>query len=156
MAEDSGEGVDLFGEPLSPWKDPRGRKRHKRSMQVAETVAVLRATGQSAERIAALVGLSEPTLRKYYFRELDQGASLAQGVLDAAMWAKAKTGVAAAARYMRERFEAGEVAVPVARQRRSEIEDKPEKTEKLGKKAAAEAEAHIAHEGTEWGTLLKH
>jgi hypothetical protein len=55
------------------------------------------------------LGLSEPTLRKYYFRELQHGAIIAQAVLAEAMWEKAKTGVASAARYMSEQFEKGAV-----------------------------------------------
>jgi hypothetical protein len=41
------------------------------------------------EAIAAQVGLSEPTLRKYYLRELEKGPDLARGRVIEAMYAKA-------------------------------------------------------------------
>lgn len=84
--------VDLFGDPWTPPKDPRGRKRHKRIPQLAEKIAVLRAQGASQEEIADAVGLSVPTLTKYYLRELDEGPALAKAVLVQALWAKAVEG----------------------------------------------------------------
>jgi DNA-binding CsgD family transcriptional regulator len=145
MAEDSGELRDLFGDPWTPPRDPRGRKRHRRLAQVAEKVAVLRATGLTVEQIARRMGLSEPTLRKYYLRELDQGNDLARAVLDEAIWKKAMAGSVGAQRLMREILGKGAAAVPVT---------KP-KTGALGKKALAVRDAATAHEGTAWGDLLQ-
>lgn len=150
MAEDSEQPCDLFGDPWSPPRDPRGRKRHKRIPQLAEKVAVLRGAGLTPANIALRVGLSEPTLRKYYFRELEEGATLARAVLVESLWAKAKSGSAAAARMIREEFDKGQAAIPVSRRRTDEA-----KPEKLGKKAQAAVDAQSAHEGTTWGDLLK-
>jgi len=120
--------LDLLGDPWTELKDPRGRKRHKRSPEVAEKVAVLKASGIATVDIALRVGLSEPTLRQYYFRELQNGAALAQAVLNESMWEKAKAGVVGAARYLREEFEKGQIeriATPVT----------PVKEAAMGKKA---------------------
>lgn len=106
----------------------------------------------SATNIALRVGLSEPTLRQYYFRELSEGATLARAVLVERQWERAKEGVVGAARFIREEFEKGEAAVPVGR-RAAPAEPK---AEKLGKKAQADADAQTAHKGTSWGDLLPH
>jgi hypothetical protein len=108
MADENEGLVDLWGDPWTPEPDPRGRKRHKRLTQVAEQVAVLRASGLTVEQIASRLVLSEPTLRKYYFRELDGGAAMANAVLAEAMWKKAKAGNVGAARFIRETFGKGE------------------------------------------------
>lgn len=152
---DDGQPKDLLGDPWTPPRDPRGRKRHKRLPQLAEKIAVLRGAGLTVEEIGARIGLSAPTLSKYYFRELESGAKLAQAVLAEAMWEKAKGGNVAAARYIREEFKKGEPAIPAARQRQTSTPAPPADTP-LGKKAQAEVAAKGAHEGTGWGELLKH
>ncbi len=111
MADENDGLVDLWGDPWTPEPDPRGRKRHRRAPQVAEQVAVLRAAGLTVEEVATRLVLSEPTLRKYYFRELDGGAKMAQAVLTEAMWKKAKEGNVSAARFIRESF--GSLQVPL-------------------------------------------
>lgn len=128
---DENEGLsDLWGNPWTPEPDPRGRKRHKRSVQVAENVSVLKATGLTVEAIAARLNLSEPTLRKYYFRELEDGATLAQAVLNEAMWKKAKDGNVSAAKYIREAFEKGD-----AKSAERRVEAREPKAAPMGVKA---------------------
>ena len=130
MADENAGDVDLWGDPWTPPKSTRGRKRHKRLAQIAENVAVLRAIPLTVEEIAARVGLSEPTLRKYYFRELEEGPTLAKAVLTEAMWKKAKAGNVSAARYIREEFSKGDAKAAEAR-----IKDRPAvREEPLGKK----------------------
>jgi len=108
MAEESEGPKDLFGDPWVAPRDPRGRKRHKRIPQIAEKVAVLRAGGATEEQIATRVGLSAPTLRKYYFRELNDGPALARALLLEKQFAEAMAGKTSAARYVREEFAKGE------------------------------------------------
>lgn len=132
--------TDLLGDPWSEPRDARGRKRHKRIAQVAENVAILRASGLTVEVIAARVGLSAPTLRKYYLRELEEGPALAQAVLTEAMWRKAKDGNVGAARYIREEFGKGDAKAAgdrVAERAASVAEREPV----LGKKAERQAAA---------------
>lgn len=129
MADENAGLTDLWGDPWTPEPDPRGRKRHKRCVQIAENVAVLRASGLTVEQIAARLVLSEPTLRKYYFRELDSGAALAEAVLTEAMWRKARDGNVSAARFIRETFGKGEAVRADAR-----IRERPAKEPVIGKK----------------------
>lgn len=136
---DENEGlVDLWGDPWTPEPDPRGRKRHKRSVQIAENIAVLRASPLTEEEIAARVGLDPKTLRKYYSRELKSGPALAKAVLMEAMWAKAKAGNVSAARFIREEFARGEVAEAEARVKDREA---PVAAPRLGIKAERQAAA---------------
>jgi hypothetical protein len=149
MAEktaDGGPATDLLGDPWTPPRDPRGRKRHKRLPQIAEKIAVLRATGATKEAVAASVGLSVPTLEKYYFRELDDGPALAQAQLDRVMWKKAMDGNVSAAKYVRDRFKDGDASLASARARsRAMTPEAPvghdQPAAKLGKKAERQAQA---------------
>lgn len=100
------------------------------------------------------VNLSEPTLRKYYLRELTDGATLARAVILEAMAKQALGGNVAAGKAMLAEFAKGSAAVPITARRASE--PKPERTEPLGKKASLDRDAQTAHRGTGWGDLLKH
>jgi hypothetical protein len=147
MGDEIPEGVDLFGDAWTPPRDPRGRKRHRRQAQVAEKVAVLRGVGNTVEQIARRIGLSEPTLRKYYLRELEQGSDLAMAVLDEVIWQRAMAGSVSAARLMKEALTKGGAATPIARVRAKAAAP-------LGKKAEANLAAQTAHEDSEWANLL--
>ncbi len=151
MADDSAPAVDLLGDPWTPPRDPRGRKRHRGFPQIAETVAVLRATGMGVEDIAGRIGLSAPTLRKYYFRELDQGHSLAKAVLTEAIWKSALEGKTSSQRLAMQLIEQGDAAVPMARGKAPGDREEP-----MGKKAQADFDALDAHQGTSWAELLPH
>lgn len=116
-------------------------------------IAVLRATGSTVDQIVKRVGLSEPTLRKYYLRELDGGSDLARQVLISSMWAKALAGNVAAARFIREEFPKGD-AEAFLRQARANP-NAPPASAKVGKKDAANQAAATAGEDSEWGSDLK-
>ena len=141
MSEDSkagGGAVDLFGDPWTPPRDPRGRKRHKVTPQGREIVAQLNAAGATDEEIALQLGLCAKTLRKYYFRELEHGVSLARNEVLRKLYDKAMTGnVAAMKEYLRQ-TEKGAAAAAMNGPRPSAPE-KPEKPE--GKKAQRQAAA---------------
>lgn len=140
MADENEGLTDLWGDPWTPERDPRGRKSHKRTVQMAENIAVLRASPLTEEEIAARVGLDPKTLRKYYSRELKSGPALAKAVLLEAMWKKAKAGNVSAARYIREEFGRGEVADAEARVRDRET---PEPQQRVGIKAERQAAAEL-------------
>lgn len=133
LMSDENEGpVDLLGDPWREPKDQRGRKRHRWNKQIAENIAVLKASGHTVELIASRVGLSEPTLRKYYLRELDEGADLARAALKEAMWRKAMAGNVGAARYLDMKFSEGEARDAANRVRgREKAEPKKGKKEEL-------------------------
>lgn len=160
MAEDSGPKAgqtDLWGDPWVEPKDRRGRKAHRKNPQVAEKVAVLIATGSTQEEIAAIVGLSVPTLNKYYFKSLSDGAAIIRGVVNLSLVEEAKKGKVAAARLLIDQIEKGDASAPMRRARRAvqaQVQQTAER-QPMGKKATAHAAAQTAHEGTEWGSLLK-
>nr|WP_314437596.1 hypothetical protein [uncultured Brevundimonas sp.] len=151
MSTKTPPATDLLGDPWTELKDPRGRKRHKRTAEIAEKVGVLRASDMNVEDIAVRVGLSEPTLRKYYFRELGDGPAVARALVLEAMFEKAKAGNVSAARLMLNEFAKGDTAPPI---RPQPGEPGAKKEPPLGKKAQADIDATTAHEDTGWGPLL--
>ena len=134
MAAKSPEVVDLFGDPWTPPRDPRGRKSHKPSPQGREIVASLIAADASEEEIALQLGLSLPTLRKYYFRELEHGVSLARNEMLRKLYEKGMAGNVAA---MKAYLAATEKGVAV----RAMQAPRPARTAPLGKKEQRQAEA---------------
>ena len=129
MSEESSDPTDLFGDPWTPPRDPRGRKRHRPSPQGREIVAQLKAGGASEEEIALQLGLSAPTLKKYYFRELEHGVSLARNEVLRMLYAKAKGGNVTAMRaYLAETAKGQQLEA----MRGSRQQQRPEKP--LGKK----------------------
>ena len=147
---DNPDPVDLLGDPWVEAPGRGGRKRHRRLPQVAEKVGVLRATGATVEAIASRLGLSEPTLRKYYFRELRSGSDLARQVLIEAMWKKALAGNVSAANYIRQEMARGDAEAFVNSSRPAQS---PRATP-TGKKEAAQLAATTAGQGTDWGNDL--
>jgi len=150
---DNPEAVDLFGDPWGEARGRGGRKRHRRLPQVAEKIGVMRATGATVEDVAAALGLSEPTLRKYYFRELSEGAQIARRVLVEAMWKKAIEGNVSAAKFIRDEFPKGDAEAFVNASRPAQTGAAPLATP-TGKKEAAQLAAQTAGQGTDWGDDL--
>ena len=66
--------VDLFGYPVLIRDAMRGRPEHVRTDEIAKRISMLFALGRSVADVAAAVGLSQPTLRKHYFSEVQQRA----------------------------------------------------------------------------------
>jgi hypothetical protein len=150
---DNPEAVDLFGDPWGEARGRGGRKRHRRLPQVAEKIGVMRATGATVEDVASALGLSEPTLRKYYFRELSEGAQIARRVLVEAMWKKAIEGNVSAAKFIRDEFPKGDAEAFVNASRPAQAAAAPLATP-TGKKEAAQLAAQTAGQGTDWGDDL--
>ena len=69
--------TDLFGNPLLPMKNPRGRKAYAKSKANQKLVVDLRGGGMTHGAITIVPGCDEKTLRKYYSRGLHEGAILA-------------------------------------------------------------------------------
>jgi hypothetical protein len=142
-----GGDVDLFGEPWTPPKDPRGRKGHQRTVQLSEKISLLRATGASKEEIAELVCLSVKTIEKYYSRELNEGPALAKALVDQIMFRKALGGNVSAAKYVQGRFKDGDASLAQQRVKaRAEAatdvgSQRPAPVERIGKKAERQAAA---------------
>ncbi len=142
--------LDLFGKPIEPIKDRRGRPSFGKSKENQELVCLLRAAGWTQARIAAYLQCDEKTLRKNFSRELQDGADQIEGMALEVTLKKMKSGNSVAISRIFDIIEKqGAPAVPIPRS--------PEKTpdEKLGKKEAADRDAHTAHEGTPWASLLQ-
>lgn len=72
--------VDLFGNPIEPMRDRRGRPSFKKDKENQDFVAVRAAAGWTHEAIASAIGCDAKTLRKHFSRELDAGALIVEGV----------------------------------------------------------------------------
>ncbi len=67
-----GENFDLFGNPYVEKPVKRGRPQHEVTKQTRNRVSMLVALGWANPRIAAVMGVTLPTLHKHYFYELRQ------------------------------------------------------------------------------------
>lgn len=92
--ENSGEGrvLDLFGQPVLPIKDRRGRPSFKKTAENQDFVAVRAARGWSQKRIAEEMGVDEKTLRKNFSRELHSGLLIVEGMMLDVLMAKVRLG----------------------------------------------------------------
>ncbi|SEM88324.1 hypothetical protein SAMN05192583_1393 [Sphingomonas gellani] len=68
-------GVDLFGDPILPRNEGRGRPEHVWSLENSNKVLLAFASGLSVKDAATAIGLSVPTLRKHYFAEVAKRAA---------------------------------------------------------------------------------
>lgn len=66
------EKYDLFGNPYVEAPSKRGRPTHDVSLKNRNRVSMLVALGWSNPRISSAMGVTLPTLHKYYFYELRQ------------------------------------------------------------------------------------
>ena len=62
--------VDLFGDPIVPREEGRGRPEHKWSLENSNKVLLAFARGLDVKGAATAIGVSVPTLRKHYFAEV--------------------------------------------------------------------------------------
>jgi hypothetical protein len=121
---------------------PISRKPFKASREMRRQVEVLRASGFNEDAIAVALEISPTTLRKFFRRELDDGAVRANARVALAVHRAAVEGSPAAARLWRDGYGAVE--------RRGRARKPPP----LGKKARQERESETAAEGTSWAALV--
>jgi hypothetical protein len=62
--------LDLLGDPVPEGLGKRGRPAHLVTVENRQKVMVLAGLGMEAADIALAIGITMPTLRKHYFREL--------------------------------------------------------------------------------------
>lgn len=116
------------------------------------TVKTLRADRWADVRIARFMGISEPTLRKYFAEELQYGDDMLRGEILLAITKKALEGSVPAARHF-ERMTEGEPFLPT-----DHLAQKPApepKEEHIGKKEMAEIEAQQATVDSPWAKVLR-
>lgn len=136
------EGVDLFGQPLLPMRDRRGRKSFRKDKENQDFVMVRIAAGWSQKRIAENMDIDEKTLRKYFSRELEMGATFVDGVMLDVLMRKVREGHTPSIRQLQDRLrEAGPAAPRRGPRSTDEDSDEDEKPTPLGKKELARLEA---------------
>lgn len=148
--------VDLFGDPVPANHGRRGRPAHAPSRSTRDKVSLLLAMGWANPRVANALGVSLPTLRRYYGAEL-KVALMARDRLDARMAEKLFEGVNAgkvpAIKEMRKLLERND-QMNAARSFGVPAETTPAAAAKIGKKEAARLAAETAGAGSEWGDDL--
>ncbi len=127
----------------------RGRPEHEPTEETRLKVRVLKAGAMSQLAIAEAIGISEPTLRKHYSSELDQGGAIVTAEVLMARYRAAMGGSVPAQNKL---LELAGTLPPNKMGRPPSTKAEPA----LGKKAEAELAAQDAHEGTGWADLVKH
>lgn len=150
--------LDLFGLPLLPIKDRRGRPSFKKTKENQQFVALRAAAGWTQEAIAADMGIDPKTLRKNFSRELSEGALMIQGQHLDVLSLRARQGHVSAIKQLEDMLEKGQRR-RMARQLQDPEGDEDTPVQKLGKKEAAQRAARETieqdDEASPWGGLLK-
>lgn len=143
-SENSGDtpGTDLFGNPILPLRDRRGRPSFKKDKENQDFVAVRAAAGWSQAMIAQALGCDEKTLRKYFSRELSGGQLIVEGMCLDVLLRKVREGHAPSIRQLQERMD--RVAAPPPPPKPGD-QDKPEAP--LGKKEQRLRDAETPADG---------
>lgn len=155
------ENFDLLGDPIPEGHGRRGRPQHIATTENRNKVMVLLALGWANERIAKAIGITRPTLRKNYLRELkfrDEARDRVDGNLAMMLWNSARSGNVAAMKEFRKFMDKNDLMRGQAdfygQQPGKTEEAEPERKKKLGKKEQAALEAETAGRDTGWGDDL--
>ena len=145
-----GEAVarDLFGRPVEPLRDRRGRPSFAKTPENQDFVAVRAAAGWAQAAIADAIGCDEKTLRKHFSRELSAGRLIVEGMALDVLMKKLREGHGPSIRLLLERMDET-TAADRKRARRPAEEDEEGDDEAaprrstLGKKEIADREAQL-------------
>ncbi|MGN8113280.1 hypothetical protein FZC33_11360 [Labrys sp. KNU-23] len=151
------ENFDLLGDPIPDNWGKRGRPQHIATQKNRSKVMMLLAMGWSNERIAQALGITAPTLRKNYFRELkvrDDARARLDGTLADRLWTKAMGGSVSAMKEFRKLMERNDLLLGQHQFYHPQPEQK-KKAPKLGKKEQAALDAETAGQDTGWGDDLR-
>lgn len=151
------ENFDLLGDPIPENWGKRGRPQHIATQKNRSKVMMLLAMGWSNERIAQALGITAPTLRKNYFRELkvrEDARARLDGALADRLWTKAMGGSVAALKEFRKLMERNDLMLGQHQFYHPQPEQK-KKDPKLGKKEQAALDAETAGQDTGWGDDLR-
>ncbi|MEP9389641.1 hypothetical protein [Mesorhizobium sp. KR9-304] len=147
---------DLLGDPIPEGWGKRGRPQHIATTENRNKVMMLLAFGWNNERIARALGITPPTLRRNYFRELrvkDEARDRVDAILAASLWEQAKSGNVGAIKEFRKVQERNDM-MTAHLTAHGKNPEKPIKEPKLGKKERALLEARAPDTGTEIGDLM--
>ena len=138
--------VDLFGLPVVPIRDRRGRPSYAKTKENQMFVAARAAAGWSHERIATDMGIDDDTLRKHFSGELQNGRVYVEGMMIDVLTQRMREGHVPSIRMLKDIIDPHPDRAPKG------AGDKKGKTPVLGKKEAAVAAAKLPPMG--WGDLL--
>lgn len=144
---------DLFGDPVPDGWGRRGRPEHIATNENRDKVLMLLALGWSNERIASALGITPPTLRKAYRRELKlrgQQRDRLNAAIAMRLWQGVQDGNISAVR----EFEAFLEKNDLMNFGQASPPDRSAPEKKLGKKEAALAAAQKPDAGTPLGELM--
>lgn len=147
------EVFDLLGDPIPEGHGRRGRPVHLATAENRNKVMLLLALGWSNERIARALGITAPTLRKNYFRELkarEDARDRMNGSLFMRCWEAVQKNSVSAIKEFQRMLERNDVmhGVPVFQA------EKPKTEPKLGKKEAQRLAAQTPDVGSPLGELM--
>lgn len=134
--EDFEPAFDLLGDPIPPNFGKRGRPPHVPTTENRNKVILLLAQGWTDARIAGALGITTPTLRKHYFRELrvrEEARDRVESIGLLTLWQQGRAGNTAA---MKEFFRRFDMAAAAGFEREVERE-----VERMGKKERLRNEA---------------
>ncbi len=147
--------------PAAPEKKPRGRPSHVPTKKTREDVEILSACGNTEDVIAKVIGVSEPTLRLHYRKELDDGFAMANFKVARNLFHQATRDDPRAFNaikfWLNTRAGWTEYMIPPRKTAAAAEEPKPESSaeEKLGKKAQADEDAKHPDTSTNMGELMR-
>ncbi|WP_417723966.1 hypothetical protein [Salipiger sp.] len=147
-AKSAGGGdLDLFGNPVLPLRDRRGRPSFAKTPENQDFVAVRAADGWAHSAIAEELGCDEKTLRKHFSRELKCGALVMRGLALDVLLKRLRAGHVPSVRALQAMLAEG-VAAPAPGRGKSAAEgaedgeaDDETPTPRLGKKEQRLADA---------------
>ena len=156
------QNLDLLGDPIPENWGGRGRPAHIPTAENSNKVMVLLAMDWSEEKIAAALGITKPTLRKHYFRQLkvrDEARARLESAMVYSLATKAVTGDVPAYREVSRAMEKADMkrehqafqATPVAESRPGRLGKKEER-----QAAAEEVVAGKFAPGAPPARLMKH
>jgi predicted transcriptional regulator len=144
MAEDS-EPLDLLGDPLRPLPDKRGRRKLRFPVEVYEKVEVLSAAGMLQDDIADALGISAPTLRKYFRPEIDKAVARQKAMVLSSLATQAAKGNVSAAKEFLAQIEKNSAAAALKSRERQPTQPPPARKGK--KEERQDAAATVAQAG---------
>jgi hypothetical protein len=141
------EELDLWGDPIPPRPERRGRPSHEATEEKRLRVKALAAVNKTHTEIAHAMGISEPTLRRYYLRELRGGLAQLRAAVMVKLVEKALGGDVGAMKEFLRQTERADLA-------RTPLPARPVRPAALGKKEIADRAAAEPDPTTDIGALL--
>lgn len=137
----AGSEMDLFGQPLLPIRDRRGRKSFKKDKENQSFVSRRAADGWTHEMIAEDMGIDPKTLRKHFSRELSSGRVFMVGEMLDILHRRAREGHVPSVKALLDRYEDAAPVAPRNRRMAEDDDDDPAQDAPIGKKEQAVLDA---------------